>query len=239
MLSQQTWGQSPLYNGYWTVSNQLIQDAFRAASPGSTPGVSTFDELVARYLSESLGRVVAPVAATALYAAINAVGASSSQNGGYVSLTAATPVSYITGSASTELIQNTINIDTAAQMIGALDVAYLPGAAFYFSSQQWQNLIRQVDSNKHLQIDPGLDHRLFGYPVVLTSQTSTAAPSAVAGPVFGDLEAAMTMRVGEQHVLRSTERFADYLQTFFLAILRADFQVRDSRAVVGVKYAST
>jgi len=150
-------------------------------------------------------------------------------------------VSYITGAASTELIQNTINLDTAALMISALDAAYLPGAAFYFSSQQWAKLIRPVDAQKHLQIDPGLDHRLFGYPVVITSQTSAATASTVSGPVFGDLSAAMTLRVadGGINLLRSTEKYAEWLQTYFRATLRADVATRDARAVVGVKYAAT
>ena len=245
------------YNGATTPSNGVggytalpANPSHQPVSPGpySIPAPSvdgndspTLDALVVSMLGESLGRVVAPVAATSLYAAINTVGASSAQNGGYITLGAATPVSYITGSASTELIQNTINIDTAALMVGALDVSYHDGASFYFSSTQWQNLVRQVDAQKHLQIDPGLGLSLFGFPVALTSQCSTAVLSTTSGPLFGNLRAAMTLRIGEGGtvLLRSTEKYAELMQTYFRAVIRADVAPRDARAVVGVKYAAT
>ncbi len=268
-LGQQAWGQTPTYAASARVSNQLVQDAYNLPAvnpdggslglprqdigdswgmPGGAPvrqgpRNQPLEAVVRSLLAESLGRVIAPVASTALYAAITAVGAASGQDGGYLALSAATPINYITGSASTELIQNTINIDTALQMIAAIDVAYLDGAKFYFSSQQWTNLIRQVDSNKHLQAEPSLGLKIADFPVVLTSQTSTATASTVSGPVFGNLGAAMTLRIAggsdATMVFRSSEKYAEYLQTFYRVGLRADFAARDSRAVVGVKYAST
>jgi hypothetical protein len=268
-LSQQSWGQAPTYGASARISNQMVQDAYNAPDngaigsggftglsgdggiygtifPASAPGVDvpaspTLDALVSSMLAESLGRVIAPVATTALYAAISAVGAASGQDGGYFALTAATAVKFATGS-STELAANTINLDTAAQMIQALDAAYLPRARFYFSSQQWAGLRRQVDANSHLEMDPAGDHTLFGYPVVISSGVTAAAASTVAGPVFGDLSKAMTLRVVDDNpaiLFRSTEKYAEYMQTFFRSALRADVQARDSRAVVGVKFAAT
>jgi hypothetical protein len=253
VLTNQAWSLASTYASSFTASYQLVQDAlfesknrvgggggFNTDNSGA-PQNRTLDEWVSGALGESLGRVIAPTASAALYAGITAVGATSGQNGGYVTLAAATPVNYITGSASTELIQNTINIDTAALMLAALDAAYVPGAAWYFSSQQWTNLIRQVDSNKHLQIDPGLGLKLFDLPVILTSQTLSAAASTTSGPVLANMAAAMTLRVvdGSMFLLRSGEKYAELLQMYYRASLRAGVAVRDARAMVGVRYAAT
>jgi hypothetical protein len=251
-LTQQAWPLALTYASSFTASYQLVQDAlfegqnraggggFNADNSGA-PRNKTLEEWVSGALAESMGRVIAPTASVALYAGITAVGATSGQNGGFVNLTAATPVNYITGSASTELIQNTINIDTAALMLAALDAAYVPGAAWYFSSQQWTNLIRQVDSNKHLQIDPGLGLKLFDLPVILTSQTTAGVASTVSGPVLMNAQAAMTLRIvdGSMFLLRSGEKFAESLAIYYRASIRAGVSVRDARAMVGVKYAAS
>ena len=128
-------------------------------------------------------------------------------------------------------------------MIEALDEAYTENAAFYMSRTQWGGIIRQVSSSdKKTQVSPSDDSRsLFGFPVILTSQTTAAAASTVSGPVFGDLGAAMTLRTvaGSFGLMRSTERFAEWLQTLFRAWARLDVAARDARAVVGVKYSTS
>jgi hypothetical protein len=251
VLTNQAWPLAPTYAASFTASYQLVQDAFIEgqtrrggsfnADNSGAPQNRALDEWVSAALGESLGRVIAPVGSAALYAGIAAVGATSGQNGGYITLAAATPVTFITGAASTELIQNTISIDNAALMLAALDVSYLPGAAWYFSSQQWTNLIRQVDSNKHLQIDPGLGLKLFDLPVFLTSQTTSAVASTVSGPVLANMKAAMTLRIpqGSMTLLKSGEKYAEYLQQWFRASIRAGVAVRDARAMVGVRYGAS
>jgi hypothetical protein len=265
-FAQQAWPLAPTYSAEIVVSNQLLMDAFRypdlstgnfgasgiERNPNSVvyeaegaPVINGYrndslDALIASNLGEALGRSLAPVAQTALYSTISGVGASSGQNGGYLSLTAATAVTFSTG-ATTELAANTINLDTAAQMLTAVDAAYLDGAAYYFSQAQWAGLIRQVDAQKHINIDPGLGLQLYGFPVILTSQTDPAVASTVSGPVFGNLRAALTLRIagGGFVLLRSHERYAEFLQTAYIGALRADVQTRDARAVVGVRYAAT
>jgi hypothetical protein len=152
-------------------------------------------------------------------------------------------VTFATG-ATIELASNTINLDTATQMLEALDSAYLasPNCAWYMSPIQWSGLLRQVDAQKKALMDPGHGKRMLDdIPVVLTSQATAATPSTVSGPVLGDLGAAMTLRIvdGSTILVRSHERRAEFLEMFYRAALRADVQVRDSRAVVGVKYAAT
>jgi hypothetical protein len=55
---------------------------------------------------------------------------------------------------------------------------------------------RKVDAQGHVQVDPGIDHKLYGYPVVVSSQTTAATASTTSGPLFGRLDLAMTLRVG-------------------------------------------
>jgi hypothetical protein len=200
------------------------------------------DAFVASVLGESLGRALAPVARDALYAAIVAQGAVS-DSGGFLALAAAAPVTFA-GGATTELAAQTISLDTAAQMVGAIDEAYLESdsCAWYMSRKAWQGILRQVDAQKHAQVNPSTKNRtLYGFPVVLTAQSKAAAASTVSGPVFGVMGAAMTLRVaaGSFGILRSIERFAEFNQTFYRCQLRADVKSRDSRALVGVQYAAT
>lgn len=264
VLAQQEWPQASTYAASFVASFQLVQDAFNYTTPasawnplndeGGSPEIGTvnanpapvvnphnvgLDAMVSSALGESLGRAIAPVAQTALYSTISGVGAASGA-GGYVSLTAATPVT-LAGTASTELNANTIAVDTAAQMIGALDEAYLETASWYMSRAQWSGILRQQDAQKHTLIIPNGPRTLFDIPVVLTSQTTAAAASTVAGPVLGDLGAALTLRIveGSFGILRSNEKYAENLQQYYRAWLRADVKARDARAVVGVKYAAS
>jgi hypothetical protein len=40
-------------------------------------------------------------------------------------------------------------------------------------------------------------------------------------------------------LLRSNEKYAEFLEMYYHTALRADVQARDSRALVGVKYAAS
>ena len=100
---------APTYALY-TASNQLVQDAFNPLNVPRAGGSMTLEALVSSALGESLGRAVAPVAQASLYSTINGVGATSGGNGGFVTLTAATPINFATGSATTELAANTITL---------------------------------------------------------------------------------------------------------------------------------
>ncbi len=233
VASIQSWSLCPTYAASTRVSFQLVQDA------DSQPPL---DVLVRSLLSESLGRAVAPVATTAAYAAINTQGSwSAGDSGGYLQLGTATAIS-LTSGASTELSSKTVALDTAAQMVAAIDTSYLDGAKFYLTQTAWMGLARQVDSQKRYQLDPSANSRsLLGFPVVLTSGATDAAASTVCGPVFGNLQAGMTLRVanGGTVLLRSSERYGDFAQMYYRAAVRMDIGARDSRAVVGVKYSTS
>ena len=233
-LGEQNWGLAPTWASSFTASRQLVQDAFAGEAN------RTLDQWVSAALGESMGRVIAPAAQAALYAGITAVGAAGGA-GGYLGLTAATAVTFANG-ATTELAANTINLDTAAQMLASLDEAYIATASWYFSRAQWVGLLRQVDAQKHTLIDPTTGTKmLYDIPVQLTSQTLPATASAVSGPVLMDAAAAMTLRIadGSLTLLRSSEMRAEFLEVYYRASLRADVQVRDARAMVGVKYAAS
>lgn len=269
-IAQQAWPQASTFAASYVASFQLIQDAFRETLPTSNstwfndspyiqPGGSTayqgkagsapftnptaapqLDTLVSAALGESLGRAIAPVASTALYAMITAQGAVS-DSGGYVQLGTATPITFASG-ATTELAQNTISADSAAQMIAGVDEAYLPSCSFYMTRRQWANILRQTDSSKRpLREASAATQTLYGFPVVLTAQASAAAASSISGPVFGDLSAGLTLRTvkGSFILLRSSEARAEYLEMYYRSMLRAGVAVRDSRAVVGVKYSTS
>lgn len=51
----------------------------------------------------------------------------------------------------------------------------------------------------------------------------------------------MTLRVANDSVvlLRSHEKYAEFLEMYYRASLLADVNTRDARAVVGVKYAAS
>lgn len=268
-LSQQAWGQAKTYGARFIASNQLIQDAFRNTLPSAgwsaTPvqgidaghpvGVGTsaapyvsptpdaqLDALISSGLGESLGRAMAPDAQALVYATVGA--AAVTDSGGYVQLGTATPVTFSVGAATTELAANTISLDTAGQMLAALDEAYLPSSAWYFSREQWSAFIRQADANKHLQYQPSSGRMsLYNLPVVLTSQVTDLTASTVSGPVLGDLRAAFTQRIVMDptgiYFMRSIETYAEYLRTLYRMAIRGDFAVRDSRAVVGVQAAAS
>lgn len=130
-------------------------------------------------------------------------------------------------------------------MVETPDSAILasPTCAWYMSPIQWGGLLRQVDAQKKALMDPGHGEPrvLYNIPVVLTSQTLAATASTVSGPVLGDLSAAMTLRItqGSMTLLKSGERYAEFLMQYFRASIRAGVAVRDARAMVGVKYAAT
>jgi HK97 family phage major capsid protein len=227
VLAQQSWGTTPTFAASYTPSFQLVQDA------------PELEEIIQASLSESIGRVIAPVAQTALYSTINAVGAGDGDKGGFLNLTATDPINFASGTTAA-LAANTISLDTAARMIGLLNEAYLPTAAWYMNKTQWTGLLRQVSTtDKKAQVEPSTGRMsLYNIPVVLTSQATAAAASTVSGPVLGDLGAAMTLRIAGDffYLLKSSELRAEFAEWYYRAAVRADVQARDARAVVGVKY---
>jgi hypothetical protein len=260
-FAQQSWTDTPMYAAGLTVSFQVVMDALRAGvdAPGSDgvlgdggfagangqhaplvdPSNPPLDVLVRDALSVSLGRAVAPVAQSAIYAARSVTWAAGN-SGGVYALSAATPVQ-LTSGASTELAQQTIAIDTAAQIIATVDPSYLSGAAWYVTPQGFEGLVRQVDSEKRFILQPDGTRTLFGYPVNVTQGVSNALASTASGPIFGNLRAGMTLRVanGATQLLRSNERHADNLETYYRASVRMDVGPRDVRAFTVVKYAAT
>jgi hypothetical protein len=266
-FAQQVWSDTPMYAAAMTVSLEVVMDALRAGNeePGHDGGVigsggfvglngnlghpdsapivdpsnPPLDDLVRDALSVSLGRAVAPVAQAAVYSA-QTVSWAAGNSGGVFNLTAATPVQ-LTSGASTELAQQTIALDTAAQIIATVDPSYLSGAAWYVTPVGFEGLVRQVDSQKRFVLQPDGTRTLFGYPVNVTAGVSNSLASTASGPIFGNLRAGMTLRVanGSTQLLRSSERHADALETYYRASVRMDVGPRDVRAYTVVKYQAT
>lgn len=258
----QSWPQCPTFTTANSVSWQLQQDAFRLPMPTedkqrwhNAPHVShtgsvaysapfidgpendAYDAYLSKLMGEALGRKLAPVAQSALYAMISGVGATSGGNGGYVALSAADTVT-IGGASTSGVTANTASIDVLARLMGALDAAYEgPNTAFYMSKAQVQGLIRQqAGTSGPLQMLPNEELRLWGRPVVVTSQVKDVAASGLS-VLYGDLSRALTLRTvrGGVVLIRSNERNAEFAQTYYRFVLRADVAGRDPRAVVAVK----
>jgi predicted phage gp36 major capsid-like protein len=224
-LAQQSWGQTPMYPADFPASWQLVQDSFRyptpasgwAASPAS-PGNSAplvvpaphpaLDQFVAKALGKFLGRSIAPVTQSALYAAILAAGAVS-DSGGFLALTTSTPITWTVAPASgaaTELGQNTVTLDTAAQMIEAVDEAYLDNASFYMSRKQWVGVQRQVSAtDKKVQVNVSSGRQmLYGCLEYTSSHAPTSSEMTTTKGAGHLVVSSLTRRLSMRRSVRSS-----------------------------------
>ena len=248
--------------GPFLASLQLVEDS-----------AFDVDAFVSARIGEGLGRSLAQVAvsgtgATQPLGIITALGAKSATGtaggaitatGGYVNLVAATAVKTLSGSNPTEIVGNLLSPQTLLSMIQSVDPAYrnapdgTPTAAFYMNDAHIAGLRNLVDNyGRPLLILPnqGGIPSLWGYPVLVDSNLPNLAASTVGGPVFGNLNSAMVLRVSRgdarvvadinpANVMRLTERYADFLAIGYIGYLRADIRSNDMRAAVTVKPAAT
>lgn len=152
----------------------------------------------------------------------------------------------VTNASGTELGQNVLSSQTLAAMIAAVDAGYLDDASWYLNQAQWSNILQLADAQKRpLAVfadgNGSTGRSLLGFPVVLSASIPNLTASTVGGPVFGNMGAAMTLRIvqGSLNVLSSSEKYAEFLAHYFRGALRADVKGRDPRAIVSVKTAAT
>lgn len=221
--------------GPFLASLQLVEDS-----------AFDVDNFVSQRIGEAFGRSIAQIAIsgtgavqplgiiTAL-AAKNATGTVGTGNitatGGFLNLATASAVKTLNGGNPTELAGNILSPSTLLAMIQSVDPAYrnapdgTPTAAFYVNDAHLAGLRNLVDAyGRPLLIMPsqGGTPTLWGYAVIVDNNVPNLAASTTGGPVFGNLGAAMVMRVvrsdarivanvGPANVMRLTERYADYL----------------------------
>jgi HK97 family phage major capsid protein len=183
-----------------------------------------------------------------IVAGLTAKGAVSTGSGGFLDLTAATPVQTFAdpdGSATTELNSNSLAPQTIINMIKSVDRAYRQnGCKFYLNDAQLAGMRNVVDLNgRPILQDPAHESgepTLYGYPVVVDNNVADLTASTVGGPMFGNMSVAMVeRRVNGIEVQRLTERWADFLAVGYLAWMRSDFRCNDLRAAIIVKPAAT
>jgi HK97 family phage major capsid protein len=249
--------------GPFLASLQLVEDS-----------AFDVDNFVAARIGEALGRSIAAVAISGTGAAqplgiITALGAKSATgtvgtgtitaSGGYVNLATASTVKTLSGSNPTELVGNILSPSTLLAMIQSVDPAYRndadgnPTSAFYVNDAHLAGLRNLVDNyGRPLLILPnqGGMPTLWGYPVKVDNNIPNLTASTTGGPIFGNLQNAMVLRVvrgnarvvantSPGNMMRLTERYADYLAVGYLGYLRCDVRSNDMRAAVTVKPAAT
>jgi len=248
--------------GPFLASLQLVEDS-----------AFNVDNFVAERVGEALGRSIAAVAvsgsgsgqplgiitALAAKSATGTVGTGTiTATGGYVNLATAAEVKTF-GGTPTELAGNLLSPQTIIAMIQSVDPAYRndpdgnPTAKFYMNDAQLAGMRSVTDQyGRPLLIDVsnGKPPTLYGYPCVVDNNLPNLAASTAGGPVFGNLQNSMVMRVvrndarivaniGPANMMRLTERYADYLAVGYLGYIRMDVRSNDLRAAVTVKPAAT
>jgi HK97 family phage major capsid protein len=174
-------------------------------------------------------------------------GAAYGTGGVYLSGTATKFTATAAGNASTfsvpagqaKLANGLIGYDDLIGMEVTVDPAYRQaGRCVYVCNDQTAAMLRTVTDayghplwNPNVQI--GQPSSLYNYPVIIDQQTSNVSTTAstTGGLLFGDFSTAMVVRqVNGAHVMRLTERYADYLQVGFLGYVRMDSRSNDLRA---------
>ena len=249
--------------GPFLASLQLVED--------SAFGI---DEFVAQRVGEAMGRSIAQIAisgtgavqplglitALAAKTATGTVGTGLiTASGGYLNLATASTVKTLSGGTPTELSGNILSPATLLGMVQSIDPSYRndadgnPTSAFYVNDAHLAGLRNLVDNyGRPLLIMPnqGGIPTLWGYPVIVDNNIPNLAASTTGGPCFGNLSAAMVMRVvrsdarivasvNPASVMRLTERYADFLAIGYLGYIRMDIRSNDLRAAVTVKPAAT
>lgn len=235
-----------IVSGVILASVQLIEDS-----------AFDVDGFVSDRIGEAIGRKVAAelhtgTGSTAFLGIETALiakghGASYGTGGVYLSGTATKFAATAAGNASTfaapsgaaKLANGLIGYDDLIGMEVTVDPAYrASGRCVYVCNDQTAAMLRTVtDAYGHPLWSPnvqaGQPSSLYSYPVVIDQQTSNVSTTAstAGGLLFGDFSTAMVVRqVNGAHVMRLTERYADYLQVGYLGYVRMDARSNDLRA---------
>ena len=215
------------------------------------------DGFIRTRVGEALGRARAQFAYSGtgssqplgVNTAIVAKGAGSVGTGGFMNLTAATPVQQIgTSATATELVSGALSFGDVLKLITFVDPAYRDaGNCTWVMNDTTLQAMRSVSSTTgfplwtpDIHVGGTSSGRLYGYPVVIDQNVASLTASTVSGPIFGALNHAMVLRqVNQTGLLRLVERYADFLQVGFIGYERWDARSNDMRAVAQPKPAAT
>jgi HK97 family phage major capsid protein len=232
-----TFGQGIL--NAWTYTNQVILASVELVQD-SAFDVSSF---VADRIGEAIGRAEGAHSVSGSGSG-QPMGLITALNAGsrFVSLTAATSTNIVGTGTVTELAGNVLSGVTLGKMVAAVDAAYWPNAAFYFSPTQFVNQSNLADGYGR-PLYPTLQQAnptLMGFPVRIVPESPALVASTAGGPVFGDLSIAMVRRrVETAELMVLDQRYADARQIGYYGYVRQDHRSNDLRAAVTVKPAAT
>jgi HK97 family phage major capsid protein len=118
-----------------------------------------------------------------------------------------------------------ITYDNLVNLKDAVDPAYRDNAEWMFNDATLK-IVKQIKDSQNRplwQQDMALGERptILGYPYVVNQDMAVMAASAKS-VLFGDFSYYLIRDVQDVRLLRLDERYADYLQSGFLAFLRTD-----------------
>ena len=119
-----------------------------------------------------------------------------------------------------------ITFDEVQALIHSIDPAYRTGAAFMFHDSIWLYLKKLKDGIGRNYIMEDVTAmavpRLFGYPVYISQEMQSSVTTATKTMLFGQLSAHKIRRIQGTTLTRLDERYAEFGQTAFTAILSED-----------------
>ncbi|WP_395444047.1 phage major capsid protein [Caulobacter sp. UC70_42] len=133
-----------------------------------------------------------------------------------------------------------IATDDILNLSHEVDPAYRgnPGVGFMFNDATLLDLKKKKDNNGNYIWQPGTVQgaapTIFGYKYAINQDMASIATGNVP-VVFGDFKKYQARRVNNVVIKRLNERFADSGQVAFLAFIRFDGDLMDSRAIKGLK----
>lgn len=127
-----------------------------------------------------------------------------------------------------------ITADELIDLLGSVDPAYLPGAAWmmhqnimiYVRKLKEQGTPGQYIWQQGLQM--GVPDRLLGFPVILNNAMQSSVATATRTAIFGQLSAYKIRDVGSVRLRRLVERYGEYDQDGFVAFSRHDGDLLDA-----------
>ena len=204
-LAQITFGAYS-YKTVVTSSNELLQDT----------GLD-LPTIIGELMGERIGRSEAAAFAT---------GTGSSQ-----------PQGVTVGSSAgvTAASTTAITINEIMGLINSVDAAYQPTSSFMLHQTVWTYLLKLQDSTGRnlipMNYGDGIAPKIWGYPVVINNNMSSAITTGLITALFGDFSKFYIRDAGPLEVKRSEEFLFTSNTTAFLAVGRRDSKVVQSAAI--------
>jgi len=204
-LGQVTFGAYS-YKTVVTSSNELLQDT----------GLD-LPTIIGELMGERIGRSEAAAFAT---------GTGSSQPQGVTVGSSAG----VTAASSTA-----ITINEIMSLINSVDAAYQPTSSFMLHQTVWTYLLKLQDGQGRnlipMNYGDGIAPKIWGYPVVINNNMSSAITTGLITALFGDFSKFYIRDAGPLEVKRSEEFLFTSNATAFLAVGRRDSKVVQSAAI--------